>query len=102
MSGIFSGSLEDKIEKYDLRYDYQMEQEAMNEFADSVQDTEDYLETVKKFIAAGGDVMASGKCTHFDVCIYAGEDNPQCSKSEGFCAIRSMHYVITDLSRLVK
>lgn len=47
-SRTFSGSLEDKIEKYDLRYDYLMEQE--NEFADSVQEEEDYLTTVQKII----------------------------------------------------
>ena len=46
MSGTYSGKLEDKIEKYDLRYDESME----NEFADSVQDTEDYLTTVQRII----------------------------------------------------
>lgn len=51
MPGTYSGSLEEKIEKYDLRYDESMEQES-EEFADA--ETEDYLETVQRIIAAEG------------------------------------------------
>ncbi len=46
MSRTYNGPLEDKIEKYDLRYDESME----NEFADDVQGSEDYLTTVQRII----------------------------------------------------
>ena len=45
--------------------------------------------------------MADRKCPYFDVCKFAGDDSPQCSKNGGVCAIRGVHDVITDLSRLV-
>lgn len=45
--------------------------------------------------------MSDKKCTYFDVCKFAGDDSPQCSKNEGVCAIRGVHNVVTDLSRRV-
>jgi hypothetical protein len=44
MSVPYKGSLEEAIEKYDLRYDEELE------FPDDVHETEDYLTTVQKII----------------------------------------------------